>query len=39
MKVIIAGVTAFLLLLYTMYYRKQKAREYELELEEMRNPK
>ena len=38
MKVIIAGVTAFLLLLYTMYYRKQKAREYELELEEMRKP-
>jgi hypothetical protein len=38
MKVIIAGVTAFLLLLYTMYYRKQKAREYEIELEEMRKP-
>lgn len=38
MKVIIVGVTGFLLLLYAMYYRKQRAREYELELEEMKKP-
>ena len=38
MKVIIASVTGFILVLYAMYYRKQRAMGLQLEIEEMRKP-
>lgn len=38
MKVIIAGVTGFLLILYALYYRKQRAQEYDLKIEDMKKP-